>query len=472
MGERLVLAIDLGASSGRGVLGRYDPLTRQLKTEEVHRFPNRYVRIHGGLYWDYVGLYNGILDCLRACKKRELELECIAIDGWAQDYAFVGEGGQILGLPRSYRDPAPMSRAGDLERHLCMDEKRFYLRSGGTFSAISTARQLYYDRRFRPDLFQQAKYWLHMPYLFVYLLSDVAGYDVTIPALGELYDVRTADISGETATALGIERMLPPRFQSGTVMAHTNKTVLEATGYDALPIACIDAHDTSSAVDAIPDLQDFLWISSGTYNMFGAVVREPVLNDALFQMSSRNTPLGDGRICLMCGAAGMYYIQQCMDVWKERGMAVTYPELTAWALAHESDVWFDFGDLPSASTDMPTELAAAIKKQGFVQPETPGELYVAFANSLARVTARELLRLEQALGRSFDRVYIMGGGSRADAINLRIAKLTGKRLYTGLVEAASVGNLLQQLIAIGEIKRDEMPEICTNSFALREFQRC
>lgn len=470
MGERMILALDIGASSGRGILGRYEEETGILKMEEIHRFENNYVRMRGGIYWDYVGIYNGVLDCLRACKKREIPLESIAIDTWAQDYAYIGHNGEILGLPRSYRDPNHLLHCKDMERDLCMDSKAFYYRNGGTAGEISTVRQLYYDRRYRSELFNNARWWVNMPYLLIYLLSDVAGYDVTIPALGELIDVKTMDISPETAMAVGIDKITPPRFQSGTIMAYTNQTVFEATGYDKLPIACIDAHDTSSAVDALPDTDDFLWISSGTYNMFGAVIQDVVLNDQLFGMNCRATPLGDGRICMMCGAAGMYFIQQCVKYWNEHGMHVTYPELTAYALEHDSETWFSFADLPSAPVNMPAEICAAIEKNGFAAPETPGDLYVAFANSLARATAQDLLALEKALGRSFGHVYVLGGGSKADAVNLRIARMTGKTLYTGLVEAASIGNLLIQLVAIGAVTREEAAAVSGRSFQMQKFE--
>lgn len=469
MAERVVLALDIGASSGRGIVGRYNEESGVLRMEEVHRFDHEFIRLSGGVYWDYIGIYRGILDCLRACKKKNIPLECIAIDTWGQDYAYIGKNGEILGLPRSYRDPKPEPYAGDLEKDMCMDRHAFCMRTGGPAGVISTARQLYYDRRFRTDIFNQAKYWVNMPYLFIYLMSDVAGYDVTLPAIGELLDIHTMDISPETATAVGIEKITPPRFRSATVMGYTNRAVFEETGYEALPIACIDAHDTSSAADAIPDTGDFLWISSGTYNMFGAVMGETVLNDKLLEIGCRSTPLGDGRCCLMCGAAGMYYINQCMKYWAEHGIAVTFPQLTAYAMEHRSDAWFDFKDLPSVPLNMPAEICAAVEKQGFPAPETPEDLYVIFANSLAKETAEVLLKLEKALDRSFELVYVLGGGSKATAVNMRIAELSGKKLYTGLTEASSVGNLLFQLVAIGAISREEAAGVSRRSFPMEEF---
>ena len=143
--------------------------------------------------------------------------------------------------------------------------------------------------------------------------------------------------------------------------------------------------------------------------------------------------------------------------------------MTAYSLEHDSDLWFDFEDLPTAPVNMPAEICKAIEKQGFAAPETPEDLYVAFANSQAKNTAEQLLRLEKALGKEFSLIYVMSGGSKAAGINARIAKLSGKKLYTGLTEAASVGNLLFQLVALGLISRDEAAEVSRNSFQMQEF---
>ena len=186
-------------------------------------------------------------------------------------------------------------------------------------------------------------------------------------------------------------------------------------------------------------------------------------------MNGRITPMGDGRTCIQCGAAGMYYINLCMDYWRKQGLDVSYEKMTAYSMEHDSDVWFDFEDLPSAPVNMPAEICKAIEKQGFPAPEPPEDLYVAFANSLARSTADLLLKLEKALDKEFGHIYVMSGGSKASGVNARIAKLTGKKLYTGLVEAASIGNLLFQLVAIGLISREEAAEVSRNSFRQEEF---
>ncbi|MBQ3133233.1 MAG: hypothetical protein IJC17_03020 [Clostridia bacterium] len=469
MSEYVVLALDIGASNGRGVLGFYDADKKLLKTREVHRFFHRHVRTDTGIYWDYVTIYNNMLEALRICRKQGVKLDCIAIDTWAQDYAYIGKGGEVLGLPRCYRDPVNTTHGDDLERLLGKTKEELYMHSGAKIGNIMTGRQLYHDRQYLPELFDGAKYWVYMPYLFVYLLSGTAGCDVTLPSIAGLLNIATGELCAEHAEKIGIADKTPPLFKNGTVMAHTGKTVLEMTGYDAVPIACIDAHDTSSAVSAIPDADEFMWISSGTSNMLGTITKEAHVNKALYDIGYHTAVQGDGRYCVMCGVAGMYYIQQCMNRWQDEGKNVSYEGMTAYALEHESDVWFRFEDVPSGVADMPSALRAACEKNGFAAPETPEDLYVAFANSLARGTAEKLLELEAVMGKTFDKLYVVGGGSKALAVNKQVAERTGKELYVGLSEASSLGNLLAQLIAIGAIRREEAADITRRSFEINRF---
>jgi len=469
MSEYVILALDIGASNGRGVLGYYNPEGKLLRTEEVHRFFHRYVTIAGTVCWDYITIYNNIIECLRLCKKRGVELDCIGIDTWGQDYAYIGKHGQLMGAPRCYRDPINETHGSALEMRLGLDHKQLYERSGVTTGNISTVRQLEHDSRELPELFDNAAYWVNMPYLFVYLLSGIVGSDITLLSLGGLLDHTKKQISIETVEALGCADKIPTVFPCGTIMAHTGREVLESTGYDRVPIACVNGHDTSSAVSAIPQRDEFLWISSGTYGMLGAVAEDFSISDSSYHMRINSTPLGDGRTCLMQGAAGMYYFQQCMNFWQDHGEDITYEELTEYALSHENDVWFKFDTIPSMTTDMPVQLQAACKRNGFEPPQSSKELYVAFANSLAKLTAKKLMALEDILGKRFDKIYVMGGGSKADGVNIRIARECDRELFTGLTEASSIGNMLAQLVAVGAVTWQETAEISECSFPLRRF---
>ena len=444
-----ILALDIGATSGRAILGTYSQENGLESAEEIHRFANGFVRVNGGLYWDHMRLYRGILDSLCACRARGIALDCIGVDTWAQDYAYVGGNGEVLGLPRCYRDPSNAADAGAYESETGRGPLDHARRCGVGKIGISTFRQLWHDRKVRKEILPAARCFLHMPYLMVYLLTGETGYDDSLMSIGELADARTGHLSPDTVRELGMERLFPPRRGFGTLIGRTNESVREETGYDGVPVACTDGHDTASAVSAIPEDGDFLWISSGTSNMLGAVVGEPCLSDECLKAKIYNTRLGDGRVCLMTGEAGMFYINRCVDAWRDRGMDVRYPDLTRYALEHRTQRRFDFGDVPDDAADMPAAVRAAVEKAGFDAPEDPFELYEAFCNSLAGVTCERLTALERVTGRTYRRLYVVSGGSQADGVNVRLAERLRREIRCGLKEAAATGNLFAQLEALG-----------------------
>lgn len=469
MKTRAFLALDLGASNGRAVLGTVSDHGK-LQLEEIYRFSNGYSRINGGLYWDYVYIYNQILAALQMCRRRGIELSCIGIDAWSEDYALLDRYGHILSLPRCYRDPIINQCSEELDAQLG-DPYEFYRCCGQVKNQISTLRQLYYDCTRQPELIASASKFLFIPYLFVYMLTGQIAYDATLPAIGELGDTETRGIRAETVGLLGISDLVPPRFQSGTILGYTNHSVLEATGYANVPVACIDAHDTSSAVLAISNEEDFMYVSSGTWSMYGAAVDEMHLDARAFEANLCNSPMGDGRISLMAGTAGMFVIQQCMRQWRTEGNGITYDQLTDYALKHHTDACFCFSDIPNDAHNMPDAVRNAVEKAGFQPPEDPYSLYEIFCNALAQITVTDLSKMEHAIGRRFDEIYVVGGGSQAQAVNQRLAQKSGKRICTGMTEAAVVGNILAQMVATGMVHDfAEARAVVRQSFSMKTFE--
>lgn len=442
--KHYALAIDLGSKSGRGMLGVLEDGSIR-RMQEVHRFENAFVYVQGETYWDYLALYTGILQCIRICHTQGIRIDSIGIDGWAQDYAYIGQDGEVLGLPRSYRGFQSKESGLHFEEAHALDPGEFRDACGVAYGAISTLRQLWHDVGNTPNQVAYSKTFLFVPYLMVYLLTGVSAYDVSLPVIGELGDVASGDFRQKTLESLGLEGKIPRRFNSGEIIGYTHESVVEATGHPSIPVICTQAHDTTSAVSAIPDENEFYWISNGSFAMVGAVLTQQLFDRTILDAGFCNTPMADGRNCLMGGSgAGMYYLQQCVQAWREKGMQVDYEELTAYALAHQSDRYFSFDDLPSISTDMPTEISDAIVKAGFDRILDPLELYEAFSNSLARLCVEKIAFLVERSKRSCDAVYVVSGGAKASDINQRVARLLGKPVYAGLPEASAMGNLLAQ----------------------------
>ncbi len=443
--ETAILAIDLGASNGRGMIGQFDG--RRLSMEEVYRFGNNPMRMGQGVYWNYLQLYQEILNALIECRRRGIRIDCIGIDSWAQDYALISKDGRVLGAPHSYRDARTQHAAALVEEKL--PGKRLFEITGMSGLTISTLHQLACDQAFDPETYCAADRMLYMPSLFIWLLCGEMVGEGTLPSLGHLLDIRSRTFSGEIAEAFDFARLLPPMEEPGKIVGRTGRAVLEETGYDAIPIALVGSHDTASAIAAIPEKDDFLFISSGTWSMMGITGSEPFMNDEVYQRGLYNTLAANGKIALMQGITGMYVIQQCMREWKREGREVGYSALDAYAETHEGGARFDMDALDTGAASMTAEVCRCIREAGESPPANPEEYYLALVDSLADKYAKEIAGLEAAAGRRFDTLHIVGGGAKATALNAAAAKASGKRVAAGQAEATAAGNMLCQLKALG-----------------------
>ena len=462
-----VLALDIGSSSGRGVIGRF--ADGVLHLNEVYRFSNGYFRMLGALYWDPINMYKEILNCLRECRKQEIKIDCIAIDSWAQDYAYLDSDGRIAGMPRCYHDPEIARHAADFDHEISQYD--LYRHCGQVRCDISTLRQLYFDSRFHADSLRNAGKILFIPYLLTYMLCGEMGYDCTLPPIGEVMDAETGRFSEMLATKLGIIDKIPPYRECGTIIGHTGQSVCEETGYSGIPVACVGAHDTSAAAFAIPALEDeYMFVSSGSFAMYGTIMNKAILNDNAFKARLCSSPQCDGKTNMLSGTVGMYIIQQCMKTWKMQGFDITYDMLTEYALTHESGLIFDFDDIDMSAPDMPAEILRVLRLtyNQALKLQEPGDYYSVFSESLARRTAMDLSALEETVGLRYDSLYIVGGGSQAAAVNLRLKKLIGRPIKTGLTEASAAGNALMQLVALGAVQNcGEAKAAAARSFPFR-----
>lgn len=410
MKNKTVLAFDIGTGSGRGILGYWSEKNGLEKIEEIYRFDNGFIEINDGYYWDHLHIYSEILACLKLCKEKNIELDSIGIDTWAQDYGYLGPAGELLGYVRAYRDPV-FSDCG-----------------------IRTNARLEKDKTLRPAERETAQYFLFMAYVLIQMLTGEAAYDESLTSIGGVYG----------------KELLPRKVDVGEIIGYTGKAVMDATGYDRIPVACTLAHDTSSAVYSIPVRDNYMWVSSGSFAMLGIVTNGIVIEEKdANTLGFTNTALDGNRICTTKGSgSGMYHIQQCMKKWKADGLDISYSMLTEYALSHRTERFFDFYRLNQTALDMPAEINAQLVENGMAPADTPEEMYEIFCNSLAREISDELLKFEALLPEKFDRIYVISGGSRADGVNRRIKELTGKQIFTGIVEASAIGNILAQIRAL------------------------
>jgi rhamnulokinase len=458
MPKRVVLAIDIGASSGRGILGVFDG--KHLRTREIGRFQNYPTRLHGGIYWNYVQIYEGIISLLCACKKQDLSLDCIAFDTWSQDYGLLNADGRVLGMPRCYRDPVIEKSSAHISEKI--DAERLFSITGNSSIGFSTLKHLISDKVYFSESFTQAKKLLFMAGLFTWMISSVYSCDFTIPSIGNLMDIKTKTYSNEITDTFGLTGLLPDIEAPGKIIGKTNQTIQELTGYTGVPVAIVGGHDTSSAVAAIPSAENFLCISSGTWSMLGLTRDGPLFHPYIFKQGFSNFLTAAGNYSVMRGISGMYLVQQCMRKLFHEGGKVDYDRLDGYALTHENAESFDVDMIDIAEPDIPGTITKLIRQTGGRGPEKAKEYYQSIVCSLAEKYAKTIAELETISGHQFDRIYIFGGGTKARALNVLTARQCKKDVLSGYPEAAALGNLLFQLIALGELCSADIPGVKTD----------
>lgn len=460
--DKVVLAIDIGASNGRGIIGRFDG--GKISLEEVYRFGNNPMRLGQGVYWNYLQLYQEIINTLVICKKRGIKIDCIGVDTWAQDYALVNKDGRILGAPHSYRDTRT-DRVLDAVEQRITGQRMFDITGMGELG-FSTLHQLVYESTYERQTFESADKILFMPSLFTYMLCGEMACDYTIPSIGHLLDIKNKKFSQEIVDTFDIGRLLPQMQKPGVIVGKTNRAVYEETGYKDIPIALVGGHDTASAIAAIPQKKDFMFISSGTWSMFGITADQQFMSEEVYKRGLYNTIAANGKTALLKGITGMYIIQQCMREWKRAGLQVSYEQLAEYALVNECKAFFEIDDVDTSSVSMVNEVERCIKKAGGLQPQSPQEYYLSLIGSLSVKYDEEIKDMETAIGRSFDTLYIVGGGAKASALNAHTARLCKKRVVAGLYEATATGNILYQLRALDEITDKNAYDVLKNSCLL------
>ncbi|MFI8348667.1 rhamnulokinase family protein [Streptomyces sp. NPDC085596] len=438
-------AVDLGASSGRVMVGRVGPGT--LRLTEVHRFPNRPVRLPGGLHWDILGLYAGVLDGLRAAG-REARLTSVGIDSWAVDHGLLDADGALLGNPVHYRDTRTEGVAEQVWAKVPAPE--LYARTGLQHAPFNTLYQLVAARN--SAQLQSAKQVLLIPDLLAYWLTGTRGTELTNASTTQLIDPRTRTWSREVAGRVGIGLALfPPLRRPGTPAGLLLPAVLEETRLTGpVPVTTVASHDTASAVAAVPAAagERFAYICTGTWSLAGLELDAPVLTEAS-RLANFTNELGvDSTVRFLRNIMGLWLLQECLRAWGEPDLG---PLLDAAAAAEPLRSVVDAGDPEFlAPGRMPDRIAAACRGTGQPAPENRAATVRCVLDSLALAHHRAIADAQRLSGRTVDVVRVVGGGARNELLCRLTADACGLPVVAGPAEAAALGNVLVQARAHGD----------------------
>ncbi|GAA1782624.1 rhamnulokinase family protein [Luedemannella flava] len=429
------VAVDLGASSGRVIVGAVDG--NRVELTEVHRFANEPVELPDGLHWDVLGLYKEVLAGLRAAEPHRPR--SAGIDSWAVDYGLLDAGGALLGLPYHYRD----RRTGD--RVDPLDPAEMYRRTGLAQQPFNTLYQLRADD---PARLAAAGGMLMLPDLFAYWLTGERGAERTNASTTQLYNAIARDWDDKLIAAAGLPRHLFARLRDpGTVIG----PLRAATGLDGTLVA-VGSHDTASAVAAVPATGDrFAYISCGTWSLVGVELPSPVLTEASRAAGFTNEAGLDGTIRYLRNVMGLWLLQECQRAWRAVGLSAETADLVAAAYTAPPFVSVVNPDDPTflPAGDMPARIDAYCRRTDQPVPASPAAYARCVFDSLAVAHRAAVRGAAELSGRDVDQVHIVGGGSRNDLLCQLTADACGLPVVAGPVEATALGNVLVQAGADG-----------------------
>jgi rhamnulokinase len=452
---RRFVAIDLGASNGRLLLGRWDGA--RFDISEVHRFGNGPVSTMGHLHWDVLSIWAEIKSGLACCIAGETRADGLAglgLDTWGVDYALLDREGKMLGNPYHYRD-----RRNDGTMELVfgrVPRSAVYDTTGIQTMQINTLFQLFSMVRDSDPQLEAAKTLLPMPNLFSYWLSGQRAAEYTIATTTQCLAARDRRWAVELMGKLDIPTaMFPPIVEPGVVLGHLLPDVAAETGLpDSVPVISVGCHDTASAVAAIPGLDTrSAYISSGTWSLMGVEVPAPIINEQSQAGNFTNEGGVGGTIRLLRNIPGLWLIQECRRQWQREGSEYTWEGLLDRAEREEPFRHLIDPEAPELLNppDMPAAIRALCRRTGQEQPETVGAVVRCCLESLALRYRQTLADLEQLVGHSLEVVRIVGGGSQNRLLCQMAADACGIPVVAGPVEATALGNLMVQAIATGDL---------------------
>lgn len=465
------LAIDIGAESGRTMLGTLDG--GRLALSETHRFPNGPVRLPDGLHWDVLRLWSEMKHGIATTVKGGSVFDSVGVDTWAVDFALLDRNGSLLGSPFHYRD----SRTDGMleEAFQLMPREEIFAQTGIQFMQINTLYQLLATARRHASVLDLAQTFITIPDLFHYWLSGEITCEFTNATTTQCFDPTKRDWATAVLEAMQIPtHLFLPVSDPGTAIGNLLPDVAAETGAGDVEIILPACHDTGSAVVAVPaQNQNFAWVSSGTWSIMGAEVRDPLLDPRALQYNFTNEGGVFGTWRLSKNIIGLWLVQECRRIWQSRGENHTYAELTD--LASEADSFlavFDPDDpLFLHPDDMPEQIKSYCANTNQYIPESKGEVLRVALESIALKYRWVLERLEELTEKTFPTIHIIGGGTQNSLLNQFTSDATGRQVVTGPVEATAIGNVLMQSIALGHLDSlTQAREVVRGSFTVSEYE--
>ncbi len=464
------LAIDLGASSGRGIIGSFDG--RRIALRENHRFPNEPVMVGGRFYWDILRIFHEIKQSIRQAVLDGDDIVSIGVDTWGVDYGLLDRSGRLMGNPVHYRDARTDGITAEFEQYLSLD--RLYGITGIQSLDFNTVYQLAAELRDDPERLRAADKLLFIPDLLNYFLTGKMATEYTIASTGALLDAAKRTISTEILDAMGIPHgLFPPLVRPGQRLGRLSDALLDEVGQTRVEVIHVASHDTASAVMAVPAKdKDFIYISSGTWSLLGAELSAPMITPASQANNFTNEGGVEGTIRFLKNIMGLWLVQESRRQWKREGKDYSFADLSAMASAAKPlRCLIDPDDKRfTAPGNMPRRIADYCRETGQPVPETEGEIIRCILESLALCYRATIDKINAMRGQAATALNIVGGGTQDKLLCQFAADACGIPVYAGPVEATAIGNIAMQAIAAGELSSlSEARAVVADSFPLDTY---
>jgi len=466
------LAIDLGAGSGRAIVGRIDG--DRLQLEEILRFDNTPVHLGNTIYWDFLSLFANVKRGIALAVKKGHALNGIGVDTWGVDFGLLDSLGNLLGNPVTYRD----SRTENMstEAFKAISKCEMFQVSGIQLMEINTLFQLLSLRKRNDPTLQVADKLLFVPDLINYFLAGKSANEYTIASTSQLLNAKTKVWDGALFEKLGLPvGIMGNILFPGATIAPLVPSIMEETGAAQAKVFAIGSHDTASAIGAIPGVdENWAFLSSGTWSLLGVTANDAILSQDALANDFTNEGGVNGKILFMRNITGLWLFQRLIAEWAEdEGAVQSYDELLSAALKSEPFKSIVNSDDPAFSN--PAKMSSAIQKycQKTDQhmPETKGEMVRCVLESLALKYYDVMDKLKACSGRTIEKLYVVGGGSQNALLNQFTADALNMEVVVGLTEATAIGNIMQQAIADQRVKDWGCAhEIIKNSFTFETFK--
>lgn len=472
MPQSKYLAVDLGAESGRVIVGNLE--YGKLKLEEIHRFPNRQILIHGKLCWDVLALFTEIKKGLSiAAQNGHGDIKSIGVDTWGVDFGLIDQQGQLVGNPVAYRDSRTdgmMDRAFNK-----IPKEEIYKITGIQFMQLNTIFQfLSLVEENNPQL-QIANTLLFMPDLFNYLLTGEIAAEYSIASTSQLLDANNKNWADEIFSKLNLPRnLMPDIVKPGTSIGNLLKDIAREVGLEQVKVIAPAGHDTACAVAAIPcQFGNWACLSSGTWSVLGIESEKPIINEQSYEVGFTNEGGVNDTIRFLRNIMGMWLLERCRQSWTNQGLPADYNELLKQAMVAQpfQSIINPDDDRFLNPPDMPDAIAGFCRTTEQTIPETTGNFVRCIFESLAFKYRSVIDMINSLRPVSIDVLHIVGGGSQNKVLNQFTTNALGIPVIAGPVEGTAIGNILMQAISVGEIDSlDTGRKIVADSFSLERFE--